>query len=145
MSSGFVAVFTAFLIARRRSGDELPERIDVRDLSLISAASFKLGRLIAKEKVSAPIRAPFTEYEGKADAPGEVDERPRGSGPQAALGELLTCPYCLGMWVVTALTVGLVTVPRETRLVASILSALSASDFLQAAYSALVTRGTPSS
>ena len=30
MSSGFVAVFTAFLIARCRSGDELPERIDVR-------------------------------------------------------------------------------------------------------------------
>lgn len=145
MSSGFVAAFAAFLVARRRSGTELPERIDARDLALLSGASFKLGRLIAKEKVSAPLRAPFTEYQGKADAPGEVNERPRGRGPQAALGELLTCPYCLGMWVVSALTVGLVTAPRETRLIASILSALGVSDFLQVAYRALVARGTPSS
>lgn len=144
LSSGFVAAFAAFLVARRRSATGLPERIDSRDLALLSGASFKLGRLIAKEKVSAPIRAPFTEYQGKAEAPGEVDERPRGSGLQAALGELLTCPYCLGMWVASALTVGLVTVPRETRLVASILSALGVSDFLQVAYRALVARGTPS-
>ena len=145
LSSGFVAAFIAFLVAGRRSGRQLPERIEARDLALLSGASFKLGRLIAKEKVTAPIRAPFTEYQGKADAPGEVDERPRGSGPQAALGELLTCPYCLGMWVVSALTVGLVTAPRETRLVASILSALGVSDFLQVAYRALVARGTTSS
>ena len=145
LSSGFVAAFIAFLVARRRSGRQLPERIEVRDLALLSGASFKLGRLIAKEKATAPIRAPFTEYQGKADAPGEVDERPRGNGRRAALGELLTCPYCLGMWVVSALTVGLVTAPRETRLVASILSALGVSDFLQVAYRALVARGPTSS
>lgn len=144
LASGFVAVFSALLVARRRSGGELPERMDARDLALLSGASFKLGRLIAKEKVSAPIRAPFTEYQGKADAPGEVDERPRGSGLQAALGELLTCPYCLGMWVISALTLGLVTVPRETRLIASILSALGLSDFLQVAYRAVVARGASS-
>jgi hypothetical protein len=141
LASGFVAAFGAFLVACRRGGRELPERIDARDLALLSGASFKLGRMIAKEKVSAPIRAPFTEYQGKAEAPGEVNERPRGSGPQAAVGELLTCPYCLGMWVISALTVGLVTAPRETRLVASILSALGISDFLQVAYRALVARG----
>jgi hypothetical protein len=141
LASGFAAAFGAFLAARRRSGRGLPERIDARDLALLSGASFKLGRMIAKEKVSAPIRAPFTEYQGKAEAPGEVNERPRGSGPRAAVGELLTCPYCLGMWVISALTVGLVTVPRETRLVASILSALGVSDFLQVAYRALVARG----
>lgn len=141
LSSGFAASFGAFLFARRRSGGGLPERIDARDLALLSGASFKLGRLIAKEKVAAPVRAPFTAYQGKADAPGEVDERPRGSGPQAALGELLTCPYCLGMWVISALIVGLVTAPRETRLVASILSALGVSDLLQVAYRAAVVRG----
>jgi len=145
LSAGFVAAFTTFLIAQRRSGRGLPERIEARDLVLLSGASFKLGRLVAKEKVAAPIRAPFTEYQGKADAPGEVDERPRGKGPQAAVGELLTCPHCLGMWIVSALTAGLVTVPRETRLVASILSALGVSDFLQVAYRALVARGTTAS
>jgi len=145
LSSGFVAAFTTFLIVQRRSGRGLPERIEARDLALLSGASFKLGRLIAKEKVSAPIRAPFTEYQGKAEGPGEVDERPRGKGPRAAVGELLTCPYCLGMWIVSALTAGLMTAPRETRLVASILSALGVSDFLQVAYRALVARGTAAS
>ncbi len=145
LSSGFVAALLAFLVARRRSGSGLPERIEASDLALLSGASFKLGRLIAKEKVSAPIRAPFTEYQGKAEAPGEVEERPRGTGLRAALGELLVCPYCLGMWVVSALTVGIVTVPRETRLVASILSALGVSDFLQLAYRALSARGATSS
>jgi hypothetical protein len=48
------------------------------------------------------------------------------------------------MWVVSALMAGLVTIPRETRLVASVLSALSLSDFLQAAHRALVNRETPS-
>lgn len=144
MASGFTGAFGAFLVVRRRSEAGLPERIETRDLALICGASFKLGRLIAKEKVSAPLRAPFTEYKGKADAPGEVDERPRGSGPREALGELLTCPYCLGMWIISALTVGLVTAPRGTRLVASILSALAASDFLQMAYRALVVRGDSS-
>ena len=89
---------------------------------------------MTKKKITAPIRAPFTEYQGKGDAPAEVDERPRGRGLQAAVGELLTCPYCLGLWMASAMVAGLVTAPRETRLVTSALTALGVSDFLHAAY-----------
>ena len=133
LSSGFVAAIAAFLAVRRRGGG-LPERIDARDLALVGAASFKLSRLVTKKKITAPIRAPFTEYQGKGDAPAEVDERPRGRGVQAAVGELLTCPYCLGLWMASAMVAGLVTAPRETRLVTSALTALGVSDFLHAAY-----------
>lgn len=139
LSSGFVAAIGAFLFAQRRN-DELPEIIPTRDLALMGAASFKLSRLLTKEKVAAFIRAPFTEYQGKGDAPGEVEEKARGTGPRAAIGQLLTCPYCIGMWIVSVFTIGLVTVPRETRFVTSLLAALGLSDFLQVGYRSAVAR-----
>ena len=120
-----MSAFAAFLFAHRRSGRELPERLAPGDIALVGAAAFKLSRLITKERVAAFIRAPFTEYQGRGSVPGEVEERPRArGGPRQAIGQLLTCPHCIGMWLVSMLTVGLVTVPRETRLVASVLSAL---------------------
>jgi len=142
LSSGFAAAMGSFLVLRRRRGD-LPERIEARDIVLLGTAAFKLSRLISREKVTAFVRAPFTEYQGKGDAPGEVEEKPRGRGLRGAVGQLLTCPYCIGMWLVSGLMVGLVTAPRETRLVASILSSLGLADFLQAAYRALVARLEP--
>lgn len=145
LSSSFAAAFTLFLGWRRRSGRGLPEAIGVRDLLLIAGASFKLGRLITKSKVAAPLRAPFTELQGEGDAPGEVDEKPRGSGPREAIGELLTCPFCLGVWTASGLAAGLVMVPRETRLIASILTTVGISDFLQGAYAALEKSSSVSS
>ena len=57
------------------------------------------------------------------------------------MGELLSCPFCLAVWVATALTGGLVLAPRVTRLVATILTAVTASDFLQFAYAAAQRSG----
>ncbi len=57
----------------------LPERPAAGDLALLSVATFKLSRLIAKDKVAAGIRSPFTELEAKG-GPAEVHERPRGRG-----------------------------------------------------------------
>ena len=139
LSSGFVAALGTFVALRRR-GRGLPERIDAGDLALVGAASFKLSRLVTKKKIAAPIRAPFTEYQGKGDAPAEVEEKARGRGLQAAVGELLTCPYCLGLWMASAMVAGLVTAPRETRMVASVLTALGVSDFLHAAYRAIASQ-----
>jgi hypothetical protein len=50
------------------------------------------------------------------------------------MGELLTCPFCLDMWVATGFVIGLVFAPRFTRLVAGTFSALTGADFLQLAY-----------
>jgi hypothetical protein len=145
IAAGFLFAFGAFLLAHRRSGRKLPERVAATDIALVGMAAFKLSRLIAKERVAAFIRAPFTEYQGSGIAPGEVDERPRAAeGPRRAIGQLLTCPHCIGMWLVSVLTVGLVTFPRESRLVAAVLSALGLSDFLQAAYRAANARREPS-
>jgi Protein of unknown function (DUF1360) len=129
----FHAAMAGAVVAAKRSGRDLPQRVELRDLVLIGAASYKLSRLIAKKKVTAFVRAPFTELEGKS-GPAELDEKPRGSGFQRAIGELLVCPYCLGLWASGAFHAGLLFAPRSTRFSASVLAALSISDFLQAAY-----------
>ena len=60
--------------------------------------------------------------------------RDQGSPTRHAIGELLSCPFCLAVWVATGLTGGLVLAPRLTRLVATALTAVAASDFLQMGY-----------
>ena len=135
----FNAGFAGALLAASRSG-RLPERISTEDVILIGAASHKLSRLVAKDKVTAFLRAPFTEYQGRG-GPAEVEERARGEGVRRAVGELLICPYCLGLWASGAFHAGLVFAPRATRVAASTLTALTLSDFLQIAYKAAEARG----
>jgi Protein of unknown function (DUF1360) len=142
-SAVFNAGFAAALAAAARSG-RLPERIDAGDVVLVGTASHKLSRLITKDRVTAFARAPFTEFQGPG-GPGEVEERPRGRGLRRAIGELLACPYCLGLWTSAGFHIGLLFAPRTTRVVASTFTALTLSDFLQIAYKAAEERGLSAS
>jgi Protein of unknown function (DUF1360) len=136
----FHGAMAAAVAAANRSGRDLPQRVEPRDLALIGTASYQLSRLISKKKVAAFVRAPFTELEGKG-GPAELEEKPRGTGLRRALGELLVCPYCLSLWASGGFHVGLLFAPRATRFTASVLTAVSISDFLQIAYKAAEERG----
>jgi hypothetical protein len=126
------------LVWRKRKGN-LPE-VTALDVGLIGVATYKLARVVSKDAVTSPLRAPFTTYRGRAETPAEVNERPRGRGARRVVGELLTCPFCLSQWVGTAFTFGFVLAPRATRLVAGALTAISTADFLQFAYVAAEKR-----
>jgi Protein of unknown function (DUF1360) len=139
IAGAFSCGLVTFLVVRRQRRGGLPENIGAQDVGLVAGASFALSRLVAKKKVTAFVRAPFTELQGHGDAPGELDERPRGGGARRAIGELLICPYCLDMWAATAGVLGLVVAPRETRVVSAILSAFGLSDLLQGVYRKTVT------
>jgi hypothetical protein len=65
---------------------------------------------------------------------GEVNESVRGTGVQHAVGELLSCPFCLAVWISGGLTAGLVLAPRATRLVLTALTAVAGSDAIQLVY-----------
>lgn len=117
----------------RLTGRRLPDRIAPVDIALTAVATHKLSRLISKDAVTSPLRAPFTEYSGPA-GPSEVNEEARGQGARKAAGELLSCPFCVGMWVATGLTAGHVIVPRATRVAVAALATLAGSDFLQFGY-----------
>jgi hypothetical protein len=133
LSLGLTAAFAAGAAAAARGRGGLPESYRLTDLALAGVATHKISRAITKEKVTSWIRAPFTRYQEPAGF-GELDEQPRGTGMQRAIGELLVCPYCLGHWVASAFGVGLIGAPRTTRLVALIFTAETIADFLQLAY-----------
>lgn len=133
LMGAFTALSAGFGVWFRHSGRELPESISARDLALITVASHKTSRLITRDRVTSAVRAPFTQFQDDA-GPGEVDEKARGRGLRRAIGELLVCPYCLGMWVSAALTASLLVVPRFTRWFAAVLTAFFGSELLHIAY-----------
>lgn len=132
-------VGTALAVARRQ-GRELPQRVAPGEVLLVGVASHKLSRLVAKDKVTSPLRAPFTELEGRG-GPAEFEESSRGTGLRKAIGELLICPFCLGLWVVAAFSIGLLFAPRVTRFIASLFAAVTVSDFFQIAFKAAEDKG----
>lgn len=133
LAGAFAAFVSGFVAWFRRSGRTLPERVETRDLVLVTLATQKAARLVAKDRVTSAARAPFTRFEGDA-GPGEVDEAPRGHGLRRAVGELVVCPYCLGVWFAAAFAAGLLVAPRVTRWLASLLAVVLGSDLLQIAY-----------
>src|SRR3954465_13088705 len=113
----YLGLVSAGAAAVRASGRELPERIPPGDVALLAVATFRLARRIAKDPVTSPLRAPFTTFEG-ASGEAELAEQVCGDGVRHAVGELLTCPFCLAQWVGTAFVFGYVAAPRATRLAA---------------------------
>lgn len=106
------------------------------ELVALAAATFKASRALTRERVGSFVRQPFVE--GNADT-GE-DERPAGTGFQRAVGELVTCPRCLGTWTAAGLASAQMLSPRFGRLVTWTLGASAANDFLQAAFTALCAK-----
>lgn len=116
-------------------GKHLPGKVGLGDAALLFAATHKLSRLIAKDAVFSPVRAAFTRYEEPA-GDGEVNESVRGHGARHVVGEMISCPFCLAVWMATGLVGGLALAPRLTRTAELILSAVAASDALQLIYDA---------
>ena len=141
--AGLTSVFATGMAAAAAglwaAGKELPERPSVTDMVVAGIATHKLTRLLAKDKVTAFIRSPFTRFQEQSGH-GEVEEAPRGAGMRYAVGELLVCPYCLAQWIAAGIAVGYVAAPRATRFVGQIYVAMTVSDFLQLAYKAAEDR-----
>lgn len=112
------------------TGRQIPDKMPASDVILCAAATHKLSRLLAKDPVTSPLRAPFTAYQGTA-GPSELNEEVRGEGGRKTVGELVTCPFCTGIWVATGLTAGLIYLPRTTRIASGTLTALAGADLLQ--------------
>lgn len=132
LAYGTLVALAAVLAAA--TGRTLPRQWSTKDLLIVTLGAHKLSRTLTKDAVTSPLRAPFAHYAGTG-GPAEVMEETRHSSQlRHSLGELLTCPFCLDMWVVTGFVVGLVFAPRLTRLVAGTFTALAGADFLQLAY-----------
>jgi len=132
----FNLILAVFFLVTRKSGRPLPERVGLGDIALLGVATHKLSMLVAQDAVTSPLRAPFTELQDK-QSPKSMDEKPRGTGLRRSIGELLTCQFCVGQWVASFFTYGLVLAPAATRLVASIFVVVTVSDHLHQTYKIL--------
>src|ERR687885_1223966 len=133
----YAGLVTAAAAAVRASGRELPTRIPLGDAALLTVATFRLARRIAKDPVTSPLRAPFTTFQGPSGHAEIAEEVREHGGAKHAIGELLTCPFCLAQWVGTGFVLGYVTAPRATRLAALTMSMVAGSDVLQFVYDAI--------
>ena len=128
LNAVYGALFAATIVAARRRAVDDP--IAARELVPMGAATFALAKVIAREKIGTWVREPFVEQEG-----GE--RRPRGRRLQRAVGELLTCTRCVGAWSALGI-VGLRAIdPQSGKLVANVLAASAANDWLQAGFKLL--------
>jgi hypothetical protein len=132
----FLAFVASAAAAARHRGVRLPERLALADIALAGVATAKLARIVTKNRVADFARAPFTELQGGRGR-GEVDETPRGSGLRRSVGELVVCPYCVGVWIAGGFAAGAIAAPRATRAVAGALSIVEVADIVQMAHTAV--------
>src|SRR5437763_8579517 len=140
LMSVFNGSVLGFAFWYRRSGRRLPERVPAGDLALMAVGTYKLSRVIAKDRITSFFRSPFTRYKGDSARPSEVSEEPRGEGLRRAIGELIVCPYCLGQWVGTAYLLTYLREPRLARSIAGLFTIVAGSDLLQEAWVAVDKR-----
>lgn len=130
LSAGWAALLGAVLIASREADDD---HLRPAEAVPLGVATFALSKLVAKEKVEAWVREPFVEQTAEG-------RRPKGEGLQYAIGELLTCTRCVGMWSAVGLVGLRVLRPRESRVVTVVLGASVLNDVAQAGFSWLTSR-----
>ena len=123
LAAGFWAVFALFVLTSR---DRIPDRIRWSDLFAIALTSYKMSRVITKEDIAAFVRAPVTE--------DPEAQQPKPDGMARVLGELVTCPYCIGLWISSGLSYAHVILPRETRFLTTIFGSYAITDFLHAGF-----------
>jgi hypothetical protein len=131
------AVVGGAAAAVRASGRPLPDRIPLGDAVLLTIATFRTARTIAKDPVASPLRAPFTVFRGTSGEAEVAEEVREHGGVKHAVGELVTCPFCLAQWVGTAFVLGYVTAPKATRLAALTMTSVAGADVLQFVYDAI--------
>jgi hypothetical protein len=122
----------AGLIVATRKRAQSQEPIPAIELVPISAATFALAKVIAREKIGSWVREPFVEEDS-------TQSRPRGRGLRRAVGELVTCTRCVGAWSALGVVGLRVVEPRSGRIVTNVLAASAANDWLQAAFKMLTS------
>jgi hypothetical protein len=135
----FSLIFALFLLLSRLTGRPIPERIGARDIALLGMAAHKMSMVGSQDAITSPLRAPVTEIQEK-ESPKKVVEKPRGEGLRRSIGELLVCKFCLGVWLASFLTYGLVLAPRLTRLISALFAVVTVSDYLHQSYKILTKR-----
>jgi hypothetical protein len=124
----FGVLLAAVVVAARQTDNGRADPISGPELIPISAATFALAKVIAREKIGSWVREPFVDH----TADGE--RRPRGRRLRRAVGELVTCTRCVGAWSALGIVGLRMTSPQTGRMVTTVLAASAANDWMQASF-----------
>ena len=140
----FLVLLGGFIAWKLSTGESLDRfQLSTVDLVLLGFATLRLGRLIAYDLITEPIRLPFARTVPDETGAGDSVE-PKGSGIQRALGQLLSCPICSGTWAGAILVYGLYAWPGPTRVVITILGVVGIAEVLNSLIEALSWSGQQS-
>lgn len=78
------------------------DALDAFDIVLIALASHRLIRLFVYDAMTKFFREQF--YDAKVTKAGKVTLYKPASGPRRTLCDLMTCPWCFGVWASTTVT-----------------------------------------
>ncbi len=126
----FMSALAAFSIyqGKKRQGHKLTPF----EFAQLAFASYRLGRMVAYDKIFETYRSPFARTGPDPTGAGDTT-MPRGHGVREAIGELITCPICAGTWIAAGLFYLLNLFPAMGRTLLAIMSAIGMAEFLQAA------------
>jgi hypothetical protein len=131
----FAGLLAAAGLAERALGRN-PQCQTTLDFAVLSAASFKVARTLARDEVTSFLREPFVR--GHAHS-GEGEEPVQG-GLHQAVGELVTCTRCVGTWAAAGLASTQILAPRFGRLLTWSFAAAAMNDWLSAAFAAVTAK-----
>jgi hypothetical protein len=84
-------------------------------LLVFGLAVFRSANILSNEAVTKPLRFPFVDYSQKG---GKTVQQPKKFGFRGAMGLLIYCPSCTGVWLSAALVYFYVFFPAPTFIVA---------------------------
>ena len=134
LAGAFLGGLGAFTTVLQRRGQQV--QVQPLDLVMLGLATYRSGRLVAYERVAAPLREPVTTTIPDGSGAGETVVAD-GEGWRWALGELVSCPVCIGTWVAAGLVYGLHLAPTPTRVYITIMSATGVAQLLSETTEAL--------
>ena len=120
------ALLASVVVATRRTRS-VDDPLRAAELLPMTAATFALSKVIARERIGTWVREPFVE--DGAEAP-----HPRGRRLQRAVGELVTCSRCVGAWSALGIVGLRLLHPHAGRTATAVLASSAGNDFLQASF-----------
>lgn len=136
----FLSIYLLVVLVTWRMGRLASFEVSPLDALLLAFATMRLGRMIAFDKICEPLRAPFTKVVPDRNGAGSIVV-PRGTGAQRSIGELISCPTCVGTWVAAFFVYGLMIFPAPTRIMIIAIGVIGMAEMLHSATEALCWSG----
>lgn len=135
----FSGMFVWFILGIRKEVIE-GFRVGWLEAVLLGLAVMRTGRMIAYDRITEPLRLPFTHTVWDQSGAGKTVIA-RGVGITRSLGQMISCPICVGTWIAAGLVYALAVFPAPVWILVVILGVTGLAELLQALVEAFTWQG----